>query len=56
MDVGDFYKVIKEFNSFRQKLINNIEGNIDNNRLFKGEDCYIINDIWYNKLENCFNQ
>ena len=56
MEEKDFNSVMKEFYSFKSILINKIKGNIDNNKLFRGEDCYIINDIWYNKLEKCFNQ
>ena len=56
MEEINFNKVMKEFYSFKQKLINKIEGNIDYNKFFIGEECYIINDIWNNKLEKCFNQ
>ena len=39
------------------KLISKIKANIDdNNKSIIGEDCYIVNETWNNKLEKCFNQ
>ena len=56
MDEGNFNIVRREFYSFKQKLISKIKGNIDNNKLLSGEDCYIINENWNNRLEKCFIQ
>ena len=56
MEEENFNRVKNEFNGFKNRLINNIKDNIDNNRSIIGEDCYIVNEIWNNKLEKCFNQ
>ena len=54
MKAGDFNKVMNEFYSFKKRLIEKIKTNI--NKLLIGEDCYIVNEIWNNKLEKYFNQ
>ena len=54
MKDGDFNKVMNEFYSFKKRLIEKIKTNI--NKLLIGEDCYIVNEIWNNKLEKYFNQ
>jgi len=56
MDEGNFNKVMKEFYSFKQKLISKIKSNINENKLLSGDDCYIIKENWNNKLEKCFIQ
>ena len=56
MDEGNFNIVMREFYRFKQILISKIKGNIDNNKLLSGEDCYIINENWNNRLEKCFIQ
>ena len=49
MSEENYKKAINEFNNFKQILIKQIKGNFIEN------ECYIINEIWNNDLENCFN-
>ena len=53
MEEENFKKVMKEFYSFKQRLINKIKGDYAPS---SEEECYIINEAWNNKLEKCFNQ
>ena len=52
----DFNEVKKNVLYFKQELISNINKNIENYSSFSGEECYIIEKIGYNKLEEYFNQ
>ena len=56
MDEGNFNIVMKEFYSFKEKLISKIKSNFDGSKLLCADDCYIINENWNNKLEKCFIQ
>ena len=53
MEEENFKKVMNEFYSFKQRLINKIKGDYSPSN---EEECYIINETWNNKLEKCFNQ
>ena len=53
MEEENFKNAMNIFYGFKQRLINKIKGDyITSNE----EECYIINETWYNKLEKCFNQ
>ena len=53
MEEENFKKVMNVLYGFKQRLINKIKSDyITSNE----EECYIINETWYNKLEKCFNQ
>ena len=53
MEEENFKKVMKDFYSFKQRLINKIKGDyVPSNE----EECYIINETWNSKLDKCFNQ
>jgi len=53
MEEENFKKIMNDFYSFKQRLINKIKGDyVPSNE----EECYIINETWNNKLEEFFNQ
>ena len=52
MEEENFKNAMNIFYGFKQRLINKIKGDyITSNE----EECYIINETWYNKLKKCFN-
>ena len=50
MDEEDFKKIIKNYDSFKQKKLKDI-----NSSFIKSEDCYLIEDYWIDELEKFIN-
>jgi len=51
MNEEDFNIVKKEFNSFKQKYVNDIKSSFR-----ESEDCYLIEDYWIDELEKSINK
>ena len=47
MDEEDFKKIVKEYNSFKQKLSEDVKSSS-----IKSGECYIIEDYWIEEFEN----
>ena len=51
MENKDFNKIMNEYFSFKERLINKIKNKTIS---LNNEDCYLINESWNNKYEYCY--
>ena len=51
-----YNRIKNDYYSFRDRLIKNIQKQIQINNYFIDEECYLANENWINKIENLFNE
>ena len=51
-----YNRIKNDYYSFRDRLIKNIQKQIQINNSFTEEECYLSNENWINKIENLFNE